>query len=58
MDILRPFTRIIINQRSRMRTFTALKSFPLNAFTASVNQLKWLVLEYRNSQEASTYSIL
>lgn len=41
-----------------MATFSAWDSDPDAAYTASVNQLKSLIVDYRTSYMASTYSIL
>ncbi|KAI0127278.1 hypothetical protein BJ170DRAFT_694094 [Xylariales sp. AK1849] len=58
LDLFRPHIRTNPDQRRRMRTFASPESFPDNAYTASVNQLKSLVVEYRSNHQASTYSVL
>ncbi|KAK9420218.1 hypothetical protein SUNI508_06747 [Seiridium unicorne] len=58
MDILRPHIGKSDSQRHRMRTFAAATGCPDDAYTASVNQLKRLVINYRSNHQASTFSIL
>ncbi|KAK6073085.1 zinc finger protein [Seiridium cupressi] len=58
MDILRPHIGKSDSQRHRMRTFAAATACPDDAYTASVNQLKRLVINYRSNHQASTFSIL
>ncbi|GAW25966.1 putative zinc finger protein [Rosellinia necatrix] len=43
---------------TQLKTFTAQDRTPEAAYTASVSQLKQLVVEYRSRHAASTYSIL
>ncbi|KAI0391177.1 hypothetical protein F5Y17DRAFT_468381 [Xylariaceae sp. FL0594] len=58
LDIWQPFVYKEVNEVPILRTFTASVRTPDAAYTASVNQLKHLVVEYRSRYAASTYSIL
>ncbi|KAI1373399.1 hypothetical protein F4677DRAFT_429521 [Hypoxylon crocopeplum] len=58
LDVFRPFIGQPVAQSSRLTTFSAEDSSPVSAYTASVNQLKHLIVEYRSDFVASTYSIL
>ncbi|KAI0834852.1 hypothetical protein F5Y06DRAFT_289573 [Hypoxylon sp. FL0890] len=58
LDIFRPFVGKAAGPQSRLATFSAWGSSSDMAYAASVNQLKHLVVEYRSTFVASTYSIL
>ncbi|CAJ2502350.1 Uu.00g097440.m01.CDS01 [Anthostomella pinea] len=58
LDIFRPFIGRPSDLRPRMGTFSAVDSTPDTAYTASTNQLKHLIVEYRTNHAASTYTIL
>ncbi|KAI1413595.1 hypothetical protein F5Y13DRAFT_160655 [Hypoxylon sp. FL1857] len=58
MDIFRPFVGKGAGEPSRLTTFSAWDSSPDTAYAASVNQLQYLVVEYRSNFVESTYSIL
>lgn len=58
MDILRPYSGLNANRQDRMRTFAASNSFPDEAYAASVNQLKRLIVFHQTNHEISRYSVL
>ncbi|KAJ8131725.1 hypothetical protein O1611_g1898 [Lasiodiplodia mahajangana] len=58
LDIWQPFINKKDEEVPQLRTFTARDRTPDAAYTASVNQLKHLIVEYRSKYSASTYSIL
>ncbi|KAK7755965.1 hypothetical protein SLS62_001907 [Diatrype stigma] len=58
LDIFRRFKSPSSGREYRMATFSAWDSGPDAAYTASVNQLKSLIVDYRTNHMASTYSIL
>ncbi|KAK7963000.1 uncharacterized protein PG986_003825 [Apiospora aurea] len=58
LDIFRPFLRRHEGERLRLRTFSAPDRTPLAAYTASVNQLKHLIVHFRSNYEASTCTLL
>ncbi|KAI0016238.1 hypothetical protein F4780DRAFT_773036 [Xylariomycetidae sp. FL0641] len=58
LDIFRPFLENKSDLPQRLTTFTARDSSPQSAHTASVRQLKLLVVEYRSKYLASAYSFL
>lgn len=58
LDIFRPFIGHPEGQRPRLTTFSAADSSPDMVYTASVNQLKHLIVQYRSESISSTYSIL
>ncbi|KAI0455229.1 hypothetical protein F5B21DRAFT_514133 [Xylaria acuta] len=59
LDMLQPFVRGYEQEViPQLLTFTARDRTPDDAYTASVNQLKHLIVEYRSRHAASTYSIL
>jgi hypothetical protein len=58
LDIFRPFLKLRQDGvRMRLRTFSASDSSPEAAFTASVYQLKDLVVAYRSQHSTAVYSI-
>lgn len=60
LDVLRPFTTQArsATKQLRLRTFASQKSTPDTAYKASVDQLKRLVIVYRNTYASSTYTML
>ncbi|KAK8074389.1 hypothetical protein PG997_009052 [Apiospora hydei] len=58
LDIFRPFLRRHEGERLRLRTFSAPDRTPLAAYTASVSQLKHLIVHFRSNYEASTCTLL
>ena len=58
LDIWQPFVYREIHEVPVLRTFSAKVRTSDAAYTASVNQLKHLIVEYRSRYAASTYSIL
>ncbi|KAI1417601.1 hypothetical protein F5Y13DRAFT_151386 [Hypoxylon sp. FL1857] len=58
LDIFRPFIKKPAGERPRLKTFSAWDSSPDAVFSASVNQLKRLIVDYRTNYETSAYSIL
>ncbi|TGJ79744.1 hypothetical protein E0Z10_g9013 [Xylaria hypoxylon] len=58
LDMWQPFIYKEALKVYRLRTFTAQDSTPDAVYTASVNQLKQLVVEYRSRHAVSQYSIL
>ncbi|KAI0840471.1 hypothetical protein F5Y06DRAFT_241282 [Hypoxylon sp. FL0890] len=58
LDIFRPFLQKPAEERPRLKTFSAWDSTPDAVFSASVNQLKRLIVDYRTNYETSAYSIL
>ncbi|KAI1143862.1 hypothetical protein F5Y05DRAFT_362848 [Hypoxylon sp. FL0543] len=58
LDIFRPFIQRPAEKRPRLKTFSAWDSTPDAVFSASVNQLKRLIIDYRTNYETSAYSIL
>ncbi|KAI0435589.1 hypothetical protein F4803DRAFT_567533 [Xylaria telfairii] len=59
LDMWQPFIRKDKEEEvPQLMTFTARDRTPDDAYTASVQQLKQLIVEYRSRHAASTYSIL
>ncbi|KAM6529156.1 hypothetical protein FALCPG4_007302 [Fusarium falciforme] len=60
LDVLRPFTAQArsASKPLRLKTFPNKKSSPDVVYKASVNQLKRLVVVYRNNYATSTYTML
>lgn len=59
LDMWQPFIRNDDDEEAlQLTTFTARDRTPDDVYTASVQQLKQLVVEYRSRHAASTYSIL
>lgn len=53
-----PFVYKTTQEDPQLKTFSSLDRSINAAYTASVNQLKHLIVEYRSQHAASTYSIL
>ncbi|KFA80350.1 hypothetical protein S40288_08442 [Stachybotrys chartarum IBT 40288] len=58
LDIVRPFKGSTPQDAVPWRLFMAPNSSAQSAYTASVNQLKRLVLDYRSNYKSSAYSLL
>ncbi|UPK90465.1 hypothetical protein LCI18_001400 [Fusarium solani-melongenae] len=60
LDVLRPFTTQAASSAKplTLKTFVSQKSTPDTAYKASVDQLKRLVIVYRNTYATSTYTML
>lgn len=58
LDIFRPFVKRSLSGELELRTFAAQGSSPADAFNASVEQLKHLIIDYRSHFESSAYTIL
>ncbi|KAI3320438.1 hypothetical protein HD806DRAFT_506361 [Xylariaceae sp. AK1471] len=58
LDMWQPFVFKETREVPELKTFSARDRTPDAAYTASANQLKHLIVEYRSKYAASTYSIL
>ncbi|KAK8070947.1 hypothetical protein PG997_011150 [Apiospora hydei] len=58
LDLFRPFVNDPEMRHAKLKTFSARHGSPQTAFDASVEQLKHLIIDYRNNYESSACTIL